>query len=313
MRWEIGGSLLEIQGSIERALDIIERDGSICQRVERSASPEYQFTHPEMGDIGKIKLTVRPQNETELYGYEPLPPDDRWLVEFLPKHVALQTLSKPLQALLLTYTWQIGHNLFNLPATDLWKIAYAQETVDYGWDKYGLEDSELRKQALAELETWKKKVHERRLAEFNSILDVIESQLREDGFPITKPTRADSAKTPTRTTKPSAPGSRRNSQSKKTDGKPKFQQRSIRGMLDLTAYRESIRRAGRTMSWTHNPFGNDGRIDTATADRLVEYYGDELKAQWDDRKYDAKPFVEKMLKDYPELSEYWERKTKEYS
>jgi hypothetical protein len=107
-----------------------------------------------------------------------------------------------------------------------------------------------------------------------------------------------------RTTKPR--------KAKKRTHNKKLQLKSIRGMIDLIAYRESMRRKGRVIpQWTFNPFGDFGRIDIATADKIATHYGDDIKACWDTKEYDPKPFVEKMLKDYPGLQEYWESKAKE--
>jgi hypothetical protein len=94
--------------------------------------------------------------------------------------------------------------------------------------------------------------------------------------------------------------------------KGKFQARSIKGMIDLIGYREFLRRKGRVTLWTYNPFGELGRIDISTADKIAAYYGEELKALWNDKGFDASSFVERMLKDYPYLREHWEQiKTKE--
>lgn len=86
---------------------------------------------------------------------------------------------------------------------------------------------------------------------------------------------------------------------------PKFQLRSISGMLDLIAFRESERQHGRTFPWTGNPFGSLGRVDIETADNIALKYNEEIKARWSERKYDATPFVEILLVDYPHLREKW--------
>jgi hypothetical protein len=202
MRWVVGGSLLEVQGCIERARDIIEGAGYVCQSIETSASREYQFTHNEVGDSGKIKLTVLPHGRTELYGYDPDPPDNRWLVEYLLQYFPSESLSKPLQSLLLTYSWQLENNVFNLSGKELLKRAHSQEQGSDGWDIYGLSNLEIRKKAIAEFKNWRKKFHERRLSEFTMVLGVIESQIRDDGLSITKPTRAEGRKTHTRPERP---------------------------------------------------------------------------------------------------------------
>jgi hypothetical protein len=93
----------------------------------------------------------------------------------------------------------------------------------------------------------------------------------------------------------------------------KIQSRSIRGMLELIAYRESIRRNGEVIAWTFNPFGDSGRVDIDTAEKIAGQYGNEIKTRWDDRKYDAKPFAEKLITDNPSLSDKWDELKTEYS
>ncbi len=195
MLWQIDGPLLEVQGCIERALDLIDNREYSCQRSETSAIAEYDFTSTKIGQTGRLKISVLPKSRTELYGYPPKLPDDKWLVQYLQSQIPLTILSQSLQALLLTYAWQIKHNVFQLSAKELFQLAHSEKEVDYGWNKYGLHDLELRTQAMAEFQDWRKRVHERKLSEFDEILGVIEGQIMEVGLAITKPSRSSKLET----------------------------------------------------------------------------------------------------------------------
>lgn len=182
MRCEIEGELLEVQGCIERALDIITANAWKYLRIESSATREYVFSHMELGEVGKIKISILPKGRTELYSYQSEFPEEKWLVKYLPSHVPLGSLSEPLRKLLSVYTWQIANNIFNLNSIELYKLAYSNTTVDWGWESYGLGDFDLRKSALDEFRNWQNKIHELQRKELEQILDVIVIQIRIDGL-----------------------------------------------------------------------------------------------------------------------------------
>lgn len=87
----------------------------------------------------------------------------------------------------------------------------------------------------------------------------------------------------------------------------KPQRGSIIKMLKLIACREFYRKQrGNIFTWTHNPFGNSGRLGIDAADKIAEKYGMEIKDKWENKDYDAESFVQKLLIDYPGIDVEWE-------
>lgn len=180
MRLEIEGELLEIQGSIERALEIIETNKWEYIRNETSATKEYLFSSMWLGKIGKLKISILPKKKTELYSYSVDYPDDRWLIKYFPDNFPFYSVSAPLQQLLSVYSWQIENNIFDLTSTELYQLGFSNKPVDWGWERYGLGDIELRKQAEEEFKDWRQKVFDLRNKDLNKIFDVILTQIRLD-------------------------------------------------------------------------------------------------------------------------------------
>ena len=185
MRWEIDGGLLEVQGCIERARDIIERNQWKVSLAEESrASASYTFTHECLGAIGSIKISVLPQNRTEVYGYSPIGPDTQWLVEYLPRNILIEQLGDLLIRLIMTYAWQIKQGVIHLDPIERIRKGLRNEKIDMGWDKFGLADFELQRQAHTELEKWRQTIHKRQIEEFEQVADVILTQIRLDGLSL---------------------------------------------------------------------------------------------------------------------------------
>ena len=151
---EVNGELLEVQGCIERVLGIIETHERKCDRKETSATKEYSFFHTEIGEIGKLKISTLPKGKTNLHSNFADSPNEEWLVEYLSNLVLLKPMSAPLQALLKVYSWQIENKIFNT-STDLYKLGFSNKPIDWGWEKYGLDDFALRKQAEEEFIDWR--------------------------------------------------------------------------------------------------------------------------------------------------------------
>ncbi len=185
MRWEVNGELHVVQGSIERAKDIIQSNELTMKLAEDTkASSLYTFFHEKYGALGSVKISTLPQNKTEVYGYPPQAPNNKWLVEYLPRNILLSQLGEPLTKLIHLYAWQIQEGIFDLKSGDLWKIAYSEKKIDWGWERFGLEELELQKQAQAEFEKWQTFIRTQQVREFEQITDVILIQIRLDGFSL---------------------------------------------------------------------------------------------------------------------------------
>ncbi len=182
MKLEIDGELLEVQGSIERALEIIESKKWDCKRNETSATKEYLFSNMELGEIGKLKISILPKKKTELYSYSVDYPDVRWLIKYFPDNFPFHSISLPLQQLLSVYSWQVENNLFDLTPTELYQLGMSDKHVDWGWERNGLGDIELRKQAEKEFKGWRHKIFDLRKKDLNQILDVVVTQIGLDGL-----------------------------------------------------------------------------------------------------------------------------------
>jgi hypothetical protein len=178
MKWEIDGTIDEVQGCVERARDIIESHEWKCSLTGTQASRVYEFVHAEIGEVGRFKLTTLPRDRTELYGYAPAAPTDRWLVDFLPNNIAPDILGGPVLSILGLYAHQILNNLFELRADDLYRLALSGEEVDWGLTEHGLDDPESFRRAREGLDEWRVKFHERRKKDFESILGLITDQVR---------------------------------------------------------------------------------------------------------------------------------------
>ena len=69
MKWEVNGELPVVQGSIERAKDVIQSNEITMRLAEDTkASSLYTFTHEIFGDLGIVKISALRQNKTEVYG-----------------------------------------------------------------------------------------------------------------------------------------------------------------------------------------------------------------------------------------------------
>jgi len=182
MKWEVDGELLEVQGAIERARDIIENNEWKVRLDEVSnASSFYSFEHKNLGTIGSIKISMH-KKRTEIYGYPPKTPDAKWLIEHLPKNIPLIQPDDLLIKLLNVYAWQIEQGIFEPSASELFRRAYKKENIDMGWERFGLADLEVQKQAQSKLGEWSQTIQRRRVEEFNQITGVLLVQLRLDGF-----------------------------------------------------------------------------------------------------------------------------------
>jgi hypothetical protein len=180
MKWIVDGELIVVQGSIERAKDIIQHNQITVKLAEDTkASTVYEFFHEKYDTLGSIKASVLQGNKTEVYGYLPQAPETKWLVEYLPRNIPASQLGEPLTKLIHLYAWQIQEGIFDLKSGDLWKIAYSEKKIDWGWERFGLEDLELQKQALAELEKWQTFIRTQRVKEFEQITGVILAQIRD--------------------------------------------------------------------------------------------------------------------------------------
>lgn len=180
---EVNGELLEVQGCIERKLDIIETHEWKCDRKETSATKEYSFFHAEIGEIGKLKISTLPKGKTNLHSNFADNPNEEWLVKYLSNLVLLKPMSEPLQALLKVYSWQIEKKIFNT-STELYKLGFSNTPIDWGWERNGLEDFALRKQAEEEFNGWRNRIYELRKKDLNHILEIIVYQIRSDGLSL---------------------------------------------------------------------------------------------------------------------------------
>jgi hypothetical protein len=202
MRWVIEAKITDAQGCVERARDIFEDEFRKCDLDENKGSSNYEFSHVELGDIGRLKITALPSDQTEFYGYDPALPTPRWLVEYLLRNTVPDQLSPRLQALLKGYVRQIEQGIFEPSADQLYHWAFSGEKVDLSFDQEGLADFAERKRAEDDFEQWRIKLREMRKKEFDSILDVIETEIRqaplafwkwENGTKIYIPARSDTA------------------------------------------------------------------------------------------------------------------------
>ena len=185
MKWEIDGGLLEVQGCIERALDIIKKEWSF-QISETAASKEYTFTHHDLGVIGKLKITMLPKERTELYGHPAYPSDDKWLVKYLLQHTHWHLFSEELKSLVRFYAWEIDNQIKDLSSKELFELAFAGGQLDSEKRKLGLDDLENIKKANNELEEWKKKIHDLRDKELHLVIGLIKDQVRWAELGITE-------------------------------------------------------------------------------------------------------------------------------
>src|SRR6185369_12763911 len=117
---------------------------------ETAATREYSFSQIELGDVGKVKISILPKGLTELYSYYADLPEEKWMLEYLPSRIGWPSMSEALHNLLAVYTWQIENNLFNLDSTELYELAYSNTPIDWGWGKFGLDDLNKRQHAEQE-------------------------------------------------------------------------------------------------------------------------------------------------------------------
>jgi len=185
MKWEIDGGLLDCQGCIERALDIIKKERSV-QISETAASKEYSFSHHDFGAIGRLKITMLPKNRTELYGYPANSPDDKWLVNYLPQHAQWHLISEELKSLVKLFAWEIDNNIKDLSSKELFELVSSGKQLDSEMGIFGLDDLEKRKKAENELEEWKKKIRDLREKELHLVIGLIRDQVRSAELGITE-------------------------------------------------------------------------------------------------------------------------------
>jgi len=272
---EIDGELREVQGCIERMLDIIESHERKCERKETSATSEYSFFHTEIGEIGKLKISALPKGKTYLHSNFADSPNEEWLVKYLSNLVLLKPLSEPLQALLKVYSWQIEKKIFNT-STELYKLGLSNTPVDWGWEKNGLGDFALRMQAEEEFIDWRNRIDALRKEDLAHILDMIVNKINSDGLSLIV---FDGTSRDVRVLKPMGSESlpAKPELSKKERGP---QLRTENGLLRLREIRlDAI--------GNHRPIPPKAMAmeEAGITDKTWKKYDQELWARWDDKSY----------------------------
>lgn len=174
------GSLEEIQGCVERGLEALNvLEITYDAPSETRSSTVYQFRHGVAGNIGEVKLSRLGEN-TELYFFPPMEPNDEEAKEFLLRHVDPSLLEESLRALLSQYREEKILGIANLEPEKKIALGLQADAPRIDPAKYGLNNLEKVQAANQALESWRQKIRIRRNDEFTLVRSAIVGQLNQE-------------------------------------------------------------------------------------------------------------------------------------
>jgi len=173
------GSLEEIQGCIERGLELLNSLEITFEQSETRSSTNIKFKHDRVGEIGEVKVSRIGEN-TEIYYHPPTEPNAEETKEFLLNNVYHGDLEESLRSLLSLYREEKRLGVSNLKSVELLALGRQADAPRIDPAIYGLDNLEKVHAANKALEAWRQKIRKRRNDEFSLVRSAIVGQLNQE-------------------------------------------------------------------------------------------------------------------------------------
>jgi hypothetical protein len=145
--------------------------------ITRIGVTDFIFTHETFGDVGKIRLTAKPNSKSRFVSRKPRKPSESEIMELIAAGKLIVDLDGPVAPLLQIYLRR--KELGIKEPEDYFNLAFSEEPPVQVNPDLGPDASEKIRAAEAELEELGKKVYRKRLENHASIVNAIVSDLQQ--------------------------------------------------------------------------------------------------------------------------------------